>query len=99
MDKVTEFFGYDDIDFESAEFSRKFYVQSPDRKWAYDVLHQRAMEFLLVSPVFSLRFDTQCVIAWRSATFEPAEFTQALTLVRGLLDQLPGYLVKEQTGG
>jgi len=27
FDKVTDFFGFDDIDFESAEFSRKFYVK------------------------------------------------------------------------
>jgi hypothetical protein len=96
FDRVKGFFGFEDINFESAEFSRKFFVAAPDRKWAYDVLHQRAMEFLLVSPVFSLRFDTQCVIAWRSATFEPAEFTQALTLVRGLLEQIPDFVVKEQ---
>lgn len=99
FDKVKSFFGFEDINFESAEFSRKFFVQAPDRKWAYDVLHQRAMEFLLVSPVFSLAFDTQSVIAWRRTTFAPVEFTQALTLVRGLLEQLPEYVINEQTGG
>lgn len=41
FDKVTEFFGFDDIDFESAEFSRKFYVKAEDRRWAYDVIHTR----------------------------------------------------------
>jgi len=34
FDKIAEFVGWDDIDFESAEFSRKFHVTSPDRKWA-----------------------------------------------------------------
>ena len=29
FDKVAEFFGADDIDFESAEFSRQFFVKSP----------------------------------------------------------------------
>jgi len=99
FDKVKSFFGFEDINFESAEFSRKFFVQAPDRKWAYDVLHPRAIEFLLASPVFSLAFDARSVIAWRGATFKPEEFMQALTLVCGLLDQLPGYVVKEQTGG
>ncbi len=97
FDRMKGFFGFEDINFESAEFSRKFHVQAPDRKWAYDVLHQRALEFLLVSPVFSLKFDERHVIAWRAGTFAPEEFTQALTLVRGLLDQLPDYLIKEQT--
>ena len=98
FDRVKDLFGFEDINFESAEFSRKFYVAAPERKWAYDVLHQRALEFLLVSPVFSLMFDAHSVIAWRNTTFKPAEFTQSLTLVRGLLDQLPEYVVKEQTG-
>ena len=46
FDKVGEFLGVDDIDFESAEFSRRFYVKANDRKWAYDVIHTRTMDFL-----------------------------------------------------
>ena len=99
LDKIKSAFGFEDINFESAEFSRKFFVAAPDRKWAYDVLHQRAIEFLLISPVFSLQFDTHHVIAWRNATFAPEEFTQALTVVRGLLEALPGYVIKERVGG
>ncbi len=99
FDKVTGFFGFEDINFESAEFSRKFYVMSPDRKWAYDVLHARAMEFLLARPVFTLRFASSCVIAYRDRRFEPAEFTQAAEVATGLLDGLPDYLVKQQMEG
>ncbi len=99
FDKVKSLFGFEDINFESAEFSRKFFVAAPDRKWAYDVLHQRAMEFLLGSPAFSLAFDAQSVIAWRQSLFQPEEFMQALTVVHGLLDQLPEYVIKEQMAG
>lgn len=45
--KVAQFFGYDDIDFESAEFSRNFVVRSPDKKFAYDFCNARMIEFLL----------------------------------------------------
>lgn len=65
LDRVAEFFGFDDIDFESTEFSRRFYVKAPDKRWAYDVLHQRTMEFLLRSPTFSLQFDRFHAIAYR----------------------------------
>ncbi len=99
FDKVTEFFGYDDIDFESAEFSRKFYVRSPDKKWAYDVIHQRMMEYLLSAPEFSLQFDTMNVLAWRSRRFDPVDFDAASSLISGLLDRLPEYVVKQQTQG
>ena len=97
FDKVSQFFGFDDINFESAEFSRKFFVKSPDRKWAYAVLHPRAIEFLLAAPVFSLMFDERRAIAYRASPFKPPDFTQAADTIGGLLDQLPEYLVEEQT--
>lgn len=97
FDKVAGFFGFEDINFESAEFSRKFYVKSPDKKWAYDVIHQRTMEFLLGMPRFSLALDGHSAIAWRRTTFKTGDFEQAAELVRGVLDRLPDYLVREQT--
>lgn len=97
FDKITEFFGLDDIDFESAEFSRRFYVKSPDRKWAYDVLHQRAMQFLLDRPVFTLAFDGPHAIAYRGGTFAVADFEHAANVIAGLIDQLPQYVRRELT--
>ena len=96
LDKVTEFLGLDDIDFESAEFSRKFYVKSPDKRWAYDVIHQRMMEYLMAAPAFSIRFGRRHVIAWRSGNLEPAQFEAAAELISGMLDRLPEYLIRQQ---
>ena len=98
FDKVAEFFGADDIDFESAEFSRAFFVQGPDKRWAYDVIHQRMMEFLLDAPRFHLQFSGARIIAWHSSTFTPDEFDSAIRLIRGVLERLPDYLVRQQTG-
>ena len=64
LDKVTEFVGIDDIDFESAEFSQKFFVKSPDRRWAYDVLHQKTMELMLAYPRFHIDFQGSQVMAY-----------------------------------
>ena len=96
LDKVGAFFGHEDINFESAEFSRRFYVKAPDRKWAYDVIHQRTMEFLLSMPVHHLQFDADCVMAWRDTTFSADEFATAANLAAGVLDGLPPYLVAQQ---
>ncbi|MGQ9575232.1 MAG: hypothetical protein ACUVUC_07940 [Thermoguttaceae bacterium] len=98
FDKVAEFFGADDIDFESAEFSRQFYVKSPDRRWAFDVIHQATMEFLLASPRFTLEFQGTDVIAYHGRTFKPEEFEAALKVIAGVLDRLPGHLLKELKG-
>ncbi len=82
LDRVAEFLGFDDIDFESLEFSRRFYVKSPDRRWAYDVIHQRTMEFLLASPPFTVQFDRASVIVYRDRIFSPAEFEAAAEVAR-----------------
>ncbi len=99
FDKVTEFFGLDDIDFESAEFSREFHVKAPDKKWAYDVLHQRTIEFLLTHPQFSIEFDERSVIAWRNRRFDVETFESAIAAVEGILDRLPEYVVRQQQRG
>jgi hypothetical protein len=96
FDKLAAFFGFDDINFESAEFSRKFYVKAPDRKWAFDVIHQRTMEFLLDRPRFSLQLDGRSAIAWRHSTFKTRDFEQAAEVVGGILDRLPPYVIDQQ---
>ena len=95
FDKLAEFIGFDDIDFESTEFSKKFYVKSPDKKWAYDVLHQVTMEFMLSAPRFDIEFGGRQVIAYRNNTFKAVEFEEALNLVNGILDRLPESLIRE----
>ncbi|MEN6625589.1 MAG: hypothetical protein ABFD69_05095 [Candidatus Sumerlaeia bacterium] len=95
FDKIGEFFGHDDIDFESAEFSRRFFVKAEDRKWAYDVLHARAIEFLLARPSYCIQFDARGVIVWSNALFSADEFESAIETVLGLLEAMPDYLVKE----
>ena len=98
LDRVGEFFGFDDINFESAEFSRRFYVKAPDRKWAYDVIHARTMEFLMASPSMSLRFGASHVIAYTGSTFDATGFQQALGVATGILDRLPDYVIQQQGG-
>jgi len=95
FDKIGEFLGVDDIDFESAEFSRVFHVKSPDRRWAYDVLHQRTMEFLLSMPRFSIEFGEGSMLAWRNRRFAPETFDDAIAVAEGILNRLPGYVVRE----
>ncbi len=97
FDKIGEFFGADDIDFESAEFSQKYHVKATEKKWAYDILHQRAIEFLLASPVYTLAMDTKSIIAYRSGRFAPAQFEEALNVASGLLDLIPEYVRREAT--
>ncbi len=96
FDKITEFVGFNDIDFESAEFSRKFYVKAADKRWAYDVIHPRMMEFLLAKPLFTIQFDSKRIMAHRDKTFSIDDFEQAVELLDGIIQRFPEYLTKQQ---
>jgi hypothetical protein len=89
FDKMKGVFGFDDIDFESAEFSRRFWVTAQDKRWAYDVIHQGTMEFLLDAPRYALELAGPYAMATRSKRFKPEEFDEALALVDGVLDRIP----------
>jgi len=95
FDKIGEFLGHEDINLESAEFNRRFHVTSPDRRWAFDVLPQPTMEFLLESPRFALEIQNGCVLAYTKSTFSADEFESALGVVCGFLDRIPPSVLNE----
>jgi len=98
LDRMAEFIGVDDIDFESAEFSRRFYVKATDRKWAYDVLHPRTIQFMLRMPNFFIEFGPHAVMAYQTRRMKPNELNAGAELVLGILERLPDYLLEQQGG-
>lgn len=98
LDKVAQLAGFDDINFESAEFSRRFHVKAPNRKWAYDVLHARAMEFLLSHKITpSIHFTAGLVFVWMKGKQSAEVRDQILRIGSGLIKQLPNYIKKENS--
>lgn len=96
FDKLKGAFGFDDIDFESEEFSKTFYVQSTDKRFAYDVLHPRMMEFLLASkpPAIDIENGALC-LSDGSRRWDPAGFRQQAEFVQKFCELWPRHLVKE----
>lgn len=96
-DRIANFFGKNDIDFESAEFSKRFFVKAQDRRWAYDVLHARAMAFLLDQPPHVIEFAPQRVLVLRNQRMMDAgQFHTAVRIADQLLDGLPDYVRQQQ---
>ena len=95
-DKLKGAFGFDDIDFESDEFSRKYYVKSSDRRFAYDVLHPRMMEFLLAErpPMIDIEHGALCLSDGRGR-WEPARFKAEIAFLGRFCECWPRHLVKE----
>lgn len=97
FDKVKGALGFDDIDFESEEFSRTFFVQSPDKRFAYDVLHPRVMELLLAErpPTLAIEDGVLCIGNGGSSTWEPAAFRRHLQFLRQFCALWPRHLIKD----
>jgi hypothetical protein len=98
FDKVGEFLGGGDIDFESAEFSRKFHVKSADRKWAYDVIHTRTMDYLLTAPDFMVEFGFGEIVILRKGKCDPAQYESQVEMAWQLYDLIPDYVIKQMKG-
>ena len=94
FDKIAGVLGFDDIDFESAEFSRRFHVSSPDKRFAYDVIDPRMMEFLLKGdpPTVDLE-NRRCCISDGRRRWEPVEFRQKLAWITEFLDHWPKHVL------
>ncbi len=96
FDKLKGAFGFDDIDFESDEFSRQFFVKSTDKRFAYDVLHPRMMEFLLAArpPMLDIENGALC-LSDGARRWDPAGFRRQLGFVREFCGLWPRHLVKD----
>ncbi|MBX7166283.1 MAG: hypothetical protein K1X74_08025 [Pirellulales bacterium] len=95
FDGVAEFFGWDDIDFESDEFSQTFHVSCEDRKFAYDVIDQKMMEYLLRRPERPLWMLGSCVVTADQGKWSIELLDLALVDLSEFLDQLPASLVRD----
>jgi hypothetical protein len=96
FDKIKGAFGFDDIDFESAEFSRRFYVSSPDKRFAYSVISPQMMEFMLAneSPGILIR-SGRCCLSDGDNTWTPTDFQAQLAWLRQFFDLWPAHVTTQ----
>jgi len=92
--KLGQMLGFDDIDFESLEFSRAFCVRSKDRKFAYDVCHTRMMEYLLAHRDLSVEIEHTAVALSFSRRLKPEELPERLDQLVQIVNLFPDYLYR-----
>ena len=90
--KLADALGADDIDFESQEFSDRFWVRSPDPRFAYDVIHPRMMEYLMEPGLtrWELRGGWLCL--WSDSVLSPDETVAALDRATGFVERVPTHV-------
>jgi hypothetical protein len=92
FDKLAAAIGFDDIDFESAEFSRRYYVKSADRKFAYDLIHPQMMEYLLACPRRRWQAAGPMIVLTRSGYYAAEELGATMRMIEGFLERVPGFV-------
>jgi len=92
LSKFAQALGYDDIDFESAEFSRAFCVRSKDRKFAYDVCNAPMMEYLLANRDLSLEIEGPALALAFDTRLSAAQIETNLQRLLEVRLRLPDYL-------
>ncbi len=90
--KIAQALGYDDIDFESAEFSRKFCVRSKDKKFAYDVCNARMVEYLLAQPDLMIEIERDALAISFNRRLAPENIEPNLNRLIAVRSLMPDYL-------
>jgi hypothetical protein len=94
-DRIASAMGFDDIDFESEEFSRKFHVSGPDKRFAYDVCSPEMMEWLLrlVNPP-TIELERGAMMLHKRGRWRPEEFPNQLGLLGKFVELWPEHIVR-----
>jgi hypothetical protein len=97
FDKVAAMVGFDDIKFESEEFSRRFFCKSDNREFAYAVIHPQMMDWLLTLRASKMRFEGQLAGPLfvshldKLPTDAPGRHA-AITMTGGFINRIPPFV-------
>ena len=90
--KVAQALGYDDIDFESHEFSRKFCVRSKDKKFAYDICNACMIEYLLANDDLTIEIEGPAMGISFNSRLSPEKIESNLNRLVAVRALMPDYL-------
>ncbi|MEL6329743.1 MAG: hypothetical protein AAFR38_08785 [Planctomycetota bacterium] len=99
-DKLASVFGADDIDFESERFSRDFHVKCDSKRFAFDLIDPRMMEFLMASdpPNFEIERG-RLLIHTGAGRWKPGQFARQLSWLDDFGEHWPDHLVRKLEEG
>ena len=99
FDKIASWVGHDDINFESAEFSRRYHVKCDAPKFAYDIFHARLIEYLLACgdcPMLEMNGPT--LLLYESNN-KIENFRRLMDIGQEIIRSIPEYVLHERGPG
>ncbi len=92
LSKIAQAVGYDDIDFESHEFSKRFVVRSKDKKFAYDFCNAQMIDYLLGHSDISIEVDQNMLALGFNRCLKVEEIETHLGQLIEIRGLMPNYL-------
>ena len=92
FDRIAGFIGFDDIDFESEEFSKRYFCKSEDKQFAYAVVHPQMMEWMLAHPFEGELRRGLLIMDIGTAAHTPEGCQQAWEGAAGFINRIPPFV-------
>ena len=97
FDKIAGALGFDDINFESKEFSSRFLVKSGNKKFAYDVIHPQTMEFMMAidnPPIIEI--NGRHLACYFKTKIGAPDYSGLFQFSRAFYRKFPNYVIEER---
>lgn len=95
-DRIVQTLGFDDIDLEDPEFSRKFVVKAADRKDAYDLLGHGLMRYLTRHGGWRIETHGRTLLVYDRGRMNAQDCHRLERFTGGFLAQLPRTMVNAE---
>ena len=93
LDSVASWVGYDDIDFESDEFSRRYFVKCEDRKFAYDIFHALLIDYLLrCGTAPAMEMQGPLLLVYDNGSGQAEDYRRLLMIGQTVVNMIPDYV-------
>ena len=90
--KIAQAVGYDDIDFESHEFSRRFCVRSNDKKFAYDFCNAQMIEYVLANDDLVIEVEHDCLALFFRRRLAAEQIEGNFKRLLAVRERMPNYM-------
>lgn len=95
FDGIGALFGFNDIDFESEEFSKRWLVKADDRKFAYALFDPQMIEYFLSLDRFTLSLRQEWGLYRVEKGTSALQIRQSLRRIEGFLERIPRFVRKD----
>lgn len=93
--KIGQALGFDDIDFESVDFSKRYNVRSKDKKFAYDFCNAQMITYLLQQDKLVIEVDSSCLALTFKGKLAVAEISPNIERIQKIRALMPNYIFND----